>query len=392
MATSKDYLLKFGVIKAKGNAPATGDLYNGATNPTLGAGHLRRWDEADISDTPEVYEDASKTGTMAVRESEVTAVPVTWSAKTKIYTEVNGAELIGCFGYADLGGPRTASSKRLHILELRTLGKDQTPYTGAEAALATANAGLSPAYNANDRVNTYLHILRQLADYDETAINCKVKEFTLSAEPKMPLMLEMSGSAERVLRDTNKTQGNALTEPAAQDGQYFLTRQFRAYFGQYVAPIASADAVLPEVDLISFSVKVAFGDADDIFTTRSGINRAEPQSTDKLDVDIELTINRHEDINYKLWEQAGTLLSLKLDGTRGTDRIILCLPECQIVNAKEEIGDGSRWTLQLKARRPKNADPFVASRGGATAVALVHNPPFYIALTNDQTANYMRLA
>ena len=391
MATTKDYLLKFGALKAKGNAPASGDLYGGATNPTLGANMLRRWDEMDISDTPEVFEDASKTGTMAVRESEVVAVPVSWSVKTKIYTEINGPELIGCMGYADLGGPRSVSSKRLHILELRTLGKDQTPYTSAEAALATANVTLSPAYNANDRINVYLHLLRQLGDYDETAINCKVKEFTFSAEPKSALMLEMSGSAERVLRDTNRTQGNALTELAAQDGQYFLTRQFKAYLGQYTAPIGSADAVLPEVDVIQFSIKTAWGDADDIFTTKSGINRAEPQSTDKLDVDIELTINRHEDINYKLWEQAGTLLSLKLEGTRGTDKIIFCIPEAQILNAKEEIGDGSRWTLQLKARRPKNADPFIASRGGASAVALLHNGPFYIALTNDQTTNYLRL-
>lgn len=391
MATTKDYLLKFGVLKAKGNAPASGDLYGGATNPTLGANMLRRWDEVDISDTPEVYEDASKTGTMATRESEVVAVPVSWSVKTKLYSEVNGAELIGCMGYADLGGPRLIAGKQVHILELRTIGKDQTPYRADEAALATANGTLSPAYNANDRVNTYLHILRQLGDYDETAINCKVKEFTLSAEQKGALMLDMSGSAERVVRDTNKTQGNALTEPAAQDGQYFLTRQFKAYLGQYVAPIGTADAVLPEVDVIQFSVKVAWGDADDIFTTKSGINRAEPQSTDKLDVDIELTINRHEDINYKLWEQAGTLLSLKLEGTRGTDKFFICVPEAQILNAKEEIGDGSRWTLQLKARRPKNTDPFVATRGGTSAVALIHNGPMYLSLRNEITTNFMRL-
>jgi hypothetical protein len=392
MPMTKDYLLKFGAIKATGNSPAAGALYGGATNPTLGANNQRRYDEVDISDTPETYEDMSKTGDLGTREHEIAAIPVSYTLKTKVYPETTGLELFGCFGYADLGGPRLLGGKRKHIFELRTAGKDQTAYRSDEAALATANASLSPAYNANDRINPYLHVLRQLGDYDETAINSAVKEFTISGEPKSAIMLEMSGPCERVVRDTNKTQGNALTEPTAQDGVYFMTRHCRAFFGQYVAPIGSADAVLNEVDLISFSIKTAFGMAEDIFTTRSALNRSEPVSTDKLDVDIDLTINRHEGVDYKLLEQAGTITSLKITATRGTDIMHLLIPEAQIMNAKEEIGDGSRWTLQLKARRPKNADPFIASRGGASAVALIHRPPFYVVLDNDQTTNYMRVS
>lgn len=392
MPMTKDYQLKYGLIKARGNTPATADLYNGTNNPTLGANNLRRWDECDISDTPETYEDMSKTGDMGVREHEISAVPVSWTGKTKIYPEVTGLELVMCFGYADLGGARLISSKRRHLFELRTAGKDQTAYQANEAALATANASLSPAYNANDRINVYGHLLRQLGDYDETAINTAVKEFTISGEPKSALILDMSGTAERVVRSTGKTQGNALTDPAAQDGIYFMTRHCRAFFGQYAAPTPPADTVLPEVDLIQFSIKSSFGMAEDIFTTRSALSRSEPVSTDKLDVDIDLTINRHEGIDYKNLEQAGTLMSLRITATRGTDVLNLLIPECQIMNAKEEIGDGSRWTLQLKARRPKNTDPFVGTRGGASAIALVHAPPFYAVLDNDQNLNYMRVS
>lgn len=392
MPMTKDYQLKYGLIKARGNTPATADLYNGTNNPTLGANNLRRWDECDISDTPETYEDMSKTGLMGVREHEISAVPVSWTGKTKIYAETTGLELVTCFGYADLGGSRLVGGKRQHLFELRTAGKDQTAYRSDEAALATANASLSPAYNANDRVNVYGHLLRQLGDYDETAINTAVKEFTISGEPKSALMLDMSGTAERVVRDVNKTQGNALTTPAAEDGLYFMTRHCKAFFGAYVAPIGAADSVIPEIDLIQFSIKSSFGMAEDIFTTRSALNRSEPVSTDKLDVDIDLTINRHEGIDYKNLEQAGTLMTLRITATRGTDVLHLLIPECQILNAKEEIGDGSRWTLQLKARQPKNSDPFNATRGGASAIALIHRPPFYAILVNDQNTNYMRVS
>lgn len=392
MPISKEHLLQYAVTKAKGNSPATADLWGGGTAPTLGAGTVFRFDEFTPSSTPEFYEDQSQTGDMSKRASVVSAVLPSLSATSKIYPNCIGSLLFAAFGYSDLGGPRTAGSLKQHIFELRMRGKDQEAYTSAESTLATGNAGLSPAYNAADRVNACLVGLMRTEAYDEKYINWAINDFTISGSSKEPLKIQISGPVERVTQDTNRTESANITDTC--DGKVLYTRHCTAKFGQYVAPVGNADAVLSTVDIFDFSIKTTMGMADSNITTgtsNSGLSRSEPVASGDLSVEIDLTVNKHQDASYKQLEQAGTICSLLISATNGTEKLALCVPECQIISAVPEFSDGSRWKLKLKATKPASTDPFPATRSPvSTPTALVHAPLFYAVLNTSATTNYMR--
>lgn len=392
MASSKEYLLLRGIAKAKGNSPATADLWGGGTAPTVGAGSILRFDEYTPSSTPEFYEDGSNTGQMAARKAEVVAVLPSLSAKIKMYPNSIGNLLFACFGYEDLSGPKAAGSAKQHIFEIRSRGKDQEAYTSAEATLATANASLSPAYNAADRVNACLIGLERTEVYDEKMINWAISEFTIHGSSKEPIMLELSGPVERTTQDTNRTESANLTDTS--DGKVLFTRHCSAKFGPYVAPVGNADAVLPSVDLFDFSIKTAFEMADSNVTTgtsNSGLSRAEPVCTGGVKVEIELTINKHDSLTPKQLEQAGTICSLLITANNGSEKLSLCVPEMQVKSATPEYSDGSRWKIKAEAVLPTSTDPFPATRTPAsTPTALMHNPIWYAVLNNSSTTNYMR--
>ncbi len=62
MAQTKDFSQEFAIVKAVGNTPTTDELYGGATVPAVGAGSKVRWDEMELTDTPEKYKDIGSTG------------------------------------------------------------------------------------------------------------------------------------------------------------------------------------------------------------------------------------------------------------------------------------------------------------------------------------------
>lgn len=388
MAQTKDFALRYALKKAVGNTPTSAELYGGGTYPTLGAGTQTRWQELQITDTPEKYEDSSSTGSQWSKQKEVSNVPVTWTGKTEVFVNNSLTEIVASLGFEDLSGPiNFDTTKYSHLIQLQPNGKDQRLYTSAEAADATANLNLSPAYNATDQINTYMRLGVEMGPYDEFCENANVSEFTFSCESKNPLMLEMNGQGEEVTRDTNKTSSATWTDRVSCDEKRFFMRHASCEFGPLGAPIA--------VPIFNFEASVSLGVADDLFptgTSNSGLSRAEPVSTGKQAVSVNFQINKHDTINYKNYEQADTICQLKVSFARGDYQMDFLFPSLNVISAEPEVGDGSKINIQAEGYIPCSADPFTAERSvsGTEQTLTYDKTPFYIMLVNENSENGMR--
>lgn len=387
---TKDYGLLYAARNQQCIQPAAADLYGGGNVETLGAGHLMRLDEANITDVPEQFEDISSSGNVAMHGQEVSAVPVSWDAKTKLYA--NGLEslLLACFGYEDLEGPINYSTTEYsHLFEISSCGMDQREYSSDEQTRAAAHLpAYSPAYAAGDKINSYIVLGKEQGPSELIMANGAVTEFTISAEQKGPIMLEMSGTGETLTRDAAKTTSPNWSKDAAQFNNWFALRHCVAKFG----PLGG----LNQVCIFGFEIKVTHGRADDLFptcTTNSGLSRGEPVSTGSLEVEVSFQINKHDTDVYKTAEQAGTIYGLSITATRGVNVLSLLFPHLSIVSAEPEITDGSRINVTAKAFIPTGADPFATERTlSGTAHTLVQNMPFYMVLSNQRSDNSLRIS
>ena len=388
MAQSKDYALRHGLKKAVGNTPTSAELYGGGTYPTTGANSQTRWNELTITDTPEKYQDVSSTGNQFLKDKEVSNVPVTWTGSTSVFVDNSLTELVSAMGYEDLSGPiNYDTTKYAHLITLQPQGKDQRLYTSAEAALATANLSLSPAYNAADQINTYLKIGTEMGPYDKFCENANISEFTLSCESKNPLMLEMSGQGEIAAYDTAKTESATWTDRVGCDENKFFMRHATCEFG----PVGSAI----EKAIFNFSVTVSQGVADDLFptgTSNNGLSRAEPVSTGEQTVQVEFQINKHDTIDYKNYEQTDTECQLKIAFVRGNKSLDLLFPALNVISAEPEVSDGSKINITAEAHIPCQADPFTTERSisGTEQTLLYSETPFYMMLSNANSENGLR--
>ena len=385
---SKDFALRYAIKKGVGNTPADADLYGGGTVPVTGANSQTNWEEAPIVDTPEKYEDISSTGNQWMRPKEVTAVPVTWNGKTSTYVNNTLTEMVCSLGYEDLSGPiNFDTTKYSHLISLMPDGKDQRLYTAEEAALATANGALSPAYDPTDQINTYFKLGVEMGPDDLFSNNSNVQEFTISCESKNPQMLEMSGLGEFTVRDTAKTESANWTDRVGCDEAKFFMRHASCFFGPLGTPI--------EVPIFNYTITGTLGMADDLFptgTSNAGLSRAEPVSTGNQTVQVEFQINKHDTIDYKNYEQTDTECQLKIDLTRGNFQMIHLFPSLNIISAEPEISDGSKINITAEGQIPCNPDPFLAERSisGTEQALLYPETPYYQMWVNENSENGMR--
>ena len=388
MAQSKDFALRYALKKQVGNTPASEDLYGGGNWPTMTTNVQTRWNELTITDTPEKYQDVSSTGNQFLKDKEVSNVPVTWTGSTAIFVDNSLTELVSAMGYEDLSGPiNYDTTKYAHLITLQPQGKDQRLYTSAEAALATANTDLTPAYDPTDQINTYLELGVEMGPYDKYCINANTSEFTLSCESKNPLMLEMSGQGERVSYMPGSVLSPQWTERVACDENKFFMRHATCEFG----PVGSAI----DKAIFNFSVTVSQGVADDLFptgTSNNGLSRAEPVSTGEQTVQVEFQINKHDTIDYKNYEQADVECQLKIAFVRGDKSLDLLFPALNVISAEPEISDGSKINITAEAHIPCGADPFTTERSisGTEQTLLYPETPFYIMLSNANSENGLR--
>jgi len=352
---SKDFALRHGLKKAVGNQPSAADLYGGGNDPVTGANSQTRWEELQINDTPEKYQDISNTGNQWMKDKEVSNVPVTWTGRSAFFVDNSLTEIVSAMGYEDLSGPiNYDTTKYSHLITLLPGGKDQRLYTAEEAALATANANLVPAYAAGDYFNTYMKLGTEMGPYDKFCDNANIAEFTLSCESKNPLMMEFSGQGEEASYDTNKTESSNWTDRVGCDENKFFMRHASCFFG--------------------------------------GLSRAEPVSTGDQTIQVEFQINKHDTIDYKNYEQTDTECQLKIAFVRGDKSLDLLFPALNVISAEPEVSDGSKINITAEAHIPCGADPFTAERSisGTEQVLLYPQTPFYMMLSNANSENGLR--
>lgn len=389
MSQSKDFSQEFGLIKEVGNTPTAADLYGGANSPTMGAGNRTHWEELEITDIPEKYKDIGSTGNQFTKNDEVVAVPVSWSGKGDVYVD-NTLTEIGCaLGFEELSGPvNYDTTKYSHLLSLLPLGKDQRLYTATEAADATANASFSPAYDSGDYINVFMRLMKAWGPADLSAENCAASAFKLMCEAKSVLKFEMSGSGERTIRDTSKTQSANFTDRVGCDEGRFAMRHCTASVG-----VVGGSAT--DLSIFGFEINVEMGQAEDLFpsgTQNSGLSRSEPVSTGETLVTGSMTINKHDTIQWDQYKEADTKLFLKFDFAAGDRRFIICLPLINVKEAPVELGDGSKINVSFEAHIPCDADPFTAERSisGSEQTLTYPETPLYIVWSNENSNNVLR--
>jgi len=389
MKQSKDFSQEFALVKAVGNSATPADLYGGATIPTIGVGSKVRWEELEITDTPEKYKDVGSTGNQFTKNDIVSAVPVSFSGKTDVFVDHTLTE-IGCsFGFEELSGPVPFGvGLNSHLISLDPQGKDQRLYTPKEAQDATANANFSPAYNSGDFKNTFLRILNSLGPDDESAENCSIASFKLMCESKSPLKLEMSGSAELLIRDETKQASQNLTDRIDCDEGRFFMRHCTAVVGE----VGGAEE---QLSILSFEVGVEMGQAEDLFTSgtsNGGLSRDQPVSTGEQVISGSMVINKHDTIKWNEYAENDTKLYLKYDFAIGLKRFILCLPLINIKEAPFELGDGSKINVSFEAHIPCDPDPFLIERSisGSEQSLTYPETPLYLVWINENENNVLR--
>ena len=385
---SKDFSQEFGLVKAKGNNPVSADLYGGANSPVIAAGSKVRWEEMELTETPEKYKDVGSTGNQFTKNDTVSAVPVSFSGKTDVFLDHTLTE-IGCsFGFEELAGPvGFGAGLHSHLISLDPQGKDQRLYTAAEAVDAAANTSFSPAYNALDQRNVFLRLFDSLGPVDESAENCSIASFKLSCESKNPLKLEISGSAERIIRDEAKSQSPNMTDRIdCEEGRLFM-RHCSAFVG-VVGQAAE------QMSIMSFEVGCEMGQAEDLFvsgTSNGGLSRGEPVSTGEQIISGSVVVNKHDTIKWHEFAENDTKLFMKFDFSIGLKRFILCLPLINIKEAPYELGDGSKINISFEAHIPCDADPFTTERSisGSEQELTYPETPFYLVWSNENENNVL---
>ena len=386
---SKDFSQEFGLVKSKGNQAVQADLYGGANVPTIGAGGRVRWEEMELTDTPEKYKDVGSTGNQFTKNDIVSAVPVSWSGKTDVFVD-NTLTEIGCsFGFEELSGPvGFGAGLHSHLISLDPQGKDQRLYTAQEASDATANGNFSPAYDPSDVRNVYLKLLQGLGPADESGVNCSVSSFKLSCESKNPLKLEMSGSTERKIYDETKSESENLTDRiGCEEGRFFM-RHCTAEVGE----IGGAKEAL---SIFSFEVGAELSQAEDLFTSgtsNDGLSRDEPVSSGEQTISGSMVINKHDTIKWDEYKELDTKLHLKFDFAVGQKRFILCLPLINVKEAPFELGDGSKINVSFEAHIPCDPDPFQTERSvsGTEQTLTYAQSPLYLIWVNENSNNVLR--
>lgn len=375
---TKDYEIEVGVAKCIGNTPLDAEKWGGGTYPTVSKIYPVI-EPAVPNETPEYYENTEQTGNVVKKKDEQTSIPVSDSINTHIYPESFGFWAFSALSYEDLSGPHADSGDQAHIYELRGVGRDQCTYTDAEAVLATANAGLSPAYNASDIVNSDICITKEMGPADYKVCNARCESATFTGNQKEGLRAELSYIAETKTTDAGKTESGAWSLTKTDFQNLALMRQ------------ATCEVNSVAVGIYDFSIGVNWGLASDRYPTGSGLRRAEPFTTGPTTVEVSFTIDSHSSLTFEDYRKNNTIVPLKIECTQSSGFVGFYMAELQIQGVDVDPSDGSRQSVTAKAVFPEGTDPFTTERTfDAGEVSLLHNPSFYMIVKNSKTINYMR--
>lgn len=382
---TKGYEVREGIAPCVGLTPTTAERWGGGTYPAV-TKIFKTHSIVVPTEAPEFEDNIEVTGDVSKGRDYLTAKPNEGTISTLIYLESVGSFLYPALGYADLSGPHADGSLQAHIFEIDGTGFDQCAYTSAEAALATANLSLSPAYDAGDRKNREFTRLIDLGPDDRKQANCRVNSFTLSGNGKETIKCEIGFLSEEIVKDTGKTESGAWTFTSADFQNPLQFRQTSSFEVEGV-----------EVGILDFNYtlsKEMDGERYPNGTGNNGLNRAEPFTTGPATVELTFTVEKHDALTWENYRDNDTNIAIKHEFTQGSTGFFgVYFPEVQVKNAEVDIANGSRINITAVANFREGTDSFATERtfdGGE--IALLNQTPMYIIVKNSKTINYMREA
>lgn len=356
---TKDFAIKHAMRLERQLATTSDDLYGGSSALLPGAGdQIPVTEIADISKGSEYYTDSSANGTQYSGDKQkIAELPSLAGFQVKGYT--NGIErlLLASLGYASPGGPVAVTSSAgyyAHLLCVHPQGHNQREYTAAEQALVTSG------FDASDRINTYLEVSQELGPYERHLRNVCIKDVEFSCSSKNPLMIKVSGSAERRSVDTAKASCDAWSCPEGAFAEWFQMSNCRAYIQPASQPFTDLSS---HVSITEMAIKHTYGVAEDDVptgTSNGGLSRAEPKPTGKNTLTADLTVYLHDRTTYETWEEEQTILHCKLVFSRGNSKLIFLLPRLKCTLADPNFDGAGSVKLTLESAYPKDAAAITA--------------------------------
>ena len=379
--------LKIGFVGGVGLTPTDAEKWGGGTVPSIGAGDGYRSTDVSLpNETTSHFENNETTGGLGKFEDLVVTKPVNDGFTGLIHLESIGRVLFPALGYADLSGPASDGAGKLaHIFETRMVGKDQCGYTATEAAKATANVGLSPAYNVGDIVNAEINIIKTLGPADYKVGNLRIQNFKIAGTSGEPWNFEVSGPAETLTKDAGKVESGNMTTTEADFASLVNFRN------------TTAELNGSEISIHSFEVNKSWALADGrqpTGTSNGGLAIGEPFCTDGVTVEGSFVVDKHDTLDFENDQLSGAIKNLKIENTDSASNMIgLYFPAIQYTSAEIDKSDGSKINVSFKAVVNRSTDPFTSERTiDSTEIPLEYaDTLFYIKVLNTKTANYMRL-
>jgi len=381
---TKGFKVVEGFAYGVGLTPLAGEKWGGGTYPTVDTRYVTET-VVPPSETPEYYENIETTGDVSKNQDYLTALPSEGNVTSLGYTESMGFWLYHGLGAVDYSGPHDDGSLKFHMFELDGNGRDQCSYSAAEAALATANGDLSPAYDAGDIKNRDFTRLVAMGPADYKQVNCRLNNFTLSGTQKEPIKIEAGFVSEIVDKDAAKTDSGSWTLTDSDFTNPIQLRNTSAFEVQGV-----------ETGIFDFNYAVEWEIDQDRYptgTSNSGLSRAEP-FTNSAKVNITFTVEKHDALTWENYRDNATTVRIKHEFAIGsTGELGVYFPEVQIKTAEIDPANGSRIAITAEAHHVNGTDPFSTERthDGGT-VARLYDTPMYAILKNSKDVNYGRQA
>lgn len=380
--------VKCGLVKAKGTAPAAGDLYGGSTVPTFGADTEILVTEPTIEIAPEMLDDESVNGSQFATGQDLAFLPVKVSGTHEVRTIGSGQILYHALGYDSLQGPISNSGKYAHLLLVDPQGKDQLKYTTAEKAQDVT-------ITASDYKNRFFHFLRQEGPGNKIVRNATIKEFALTAEAKGSLKLEFSGTGQDFYLDKTFAQSSSMALPDSIQNMKRFKFSDLMVTGCYVGVWNAGGTAITEGKeaLLNFKVSNNFGQAEGMTTSDSGLYQSEPLADGFNELTLEFSRYKVDTFDWLEKLVAGTEIAFRATFTVGSYVLKLMIPRLKISNVNPELGSGGKLSFTCKGLISDKAnDPFDADRTiGATEMTLPWNTGMYMVVINDDATNYMRV-
>lgn len=376
------------IIKAKGTAPAAGDLYGGSNTPTFGVGSRVLVSEPNIESAPNMLDDESTNGSQFMTGQDIAFIPTKISGTHEMRVIGSGLMMYLALGYDSLQGPLASGTKHAHLILIDPKGKDQVKFSAAEILQ-------DPTITANDYKNRFFHFLRRDGMGNEIARNATIKEFTLACEQKSALKLEFTGSAQDYVLDKTFAQDTASTLPATRAEMKRFRFSDQQATGCFIGKWNEAGDTLTQAKecLLGWSIQQTYGQAEGVATSCSGLYQAEPVADGWNELTVELTRYKVDTYDWLESMTAGTEVAFKTKFAVGDYSVTICIPRMKINNVQHQLGDGGKIVLTCKALiADKTNDPFLVERTiGATPMTIPFDTAMYAIVVDDQEDNYMRV-